>query len=195
MGGTKACGTCFRIPVGRTRFEKSRMAFRRKLQTEIETSRVMRRTTPLLLLSLASGLLFGCSADKSEVALTATVQGPSLEVQTSRVGADANGQFSLVMSLGEYASDATEVSLGSFSVQRDEKDLLSPLSLSGAMFPVNLGVGKRVALPLTFVESTEPSTGDDLCLAPVQIRGTLMDSLSNDHPTVAISGTFMPSCQ
>jgi len=155
----------------------------------------MRLTTPFLLLSLASSGLLGCSADKSEVALSATVQGPALEVQSSSVGADANGQFSLVMALGEYASDPTEVKLGSFSVQRDEKDLLSPLSLSGATFPVNLGVGKRVTLPLTFTESTEPSTGDDLCTAPVQIRGTLMDSLSNDHPTVAVSGTFMPSCQ
>lgn len=155
----------------------------------------MRPTTAVFLLSLASGFVFGCSADKSQVALTATVQGPSLEVQTSNVGADANGQFSLVMSLGEYASDSTEVSLGAFSVQRDEKDLLPPLSLKGAMFPVTLGVGKRVALPLSFAESTDPSKGDDLCLAPVQIRGTLMDSLSNDHPTVAVSGTFMPSCQ
>jgi len=171
------------------------MAFRRNFQIEIETRRAMRLATPLFLLSLASGLLFGCSADKSQVALTATVQGPSMEVQTSNVGADANGQFSLVMTLGEYASDPTEVSLGSFSVQRDEKDLLPSLSISGAMFPVNLGVGKRVALPLTFVKSTDPSKGDDLCLAPVQIRGTLMDSLSNDHPTVAVSGTFMPSCQ
>ena len=171
------------------------MAFRRNLQTEIETGSVMRFSTPHSPLLLAAALLFGCSADKSEVALTATVQGPSMEVQSSGVGADANGQFSLVMSLGEYASDATEVSLGSFSVQRDEKDLLSSLSISGAMFPVSLGVGKRVALPLTFTKSTDPSKGDDLCLAPVQIRGTLMDSLSNDHPTVAVSATFMPSCQ
>jgi hypothetical protein len=171
------------------------MAFRRNLHIEIETDRAMRFSIPRSPLLLTSALLFGCSADKSEVALSATVQGPSLEVQSSSVGADANGEFSLVMALGEYASDATEVSLGSFSVQRDEKDLLSSLSLSGAVFPVSLGVGKRVTLPLTFTKSTEPSKGDDLCLAPVQIRGTLMDSLSNDHPTVAVSATFMPSCQ
>ena len=150
-----------------------------------------------LLISLllgASALLFGCSGDKSQVALTANLQAPELEVQTSSIAADANGQFSLVMELGEYASDATEVKLGSFSVQRDEKDLLPSLGLSGATFPVSLGVGKRVVLPLTFLESTKPSTGDDLCQAPVQIRGTLMDSLSNDHPTIAVSSTFMPSC-
>jgi hypothetical protein len=170
------------------------MAFRRNLQTEIEIPTAMRFFSTLSLLLSAPGLLLGCSADKSQVALTATVQSPALEVQTSTVGADANGQFSLVMALGEYASDATDVSLGSFSVQRDEKDLLSALVLNGANFPVSLGVGKRVTLPLTFVESTEPSTGDDICQAPVQIRGTLMDTLSNDHPTVAVSATFMPSC-
>lgn len=184
----------FRNPVGRTRFGKSRMAFGRNLQTELEPRLAMRFTILTSLLLPAWGLLFGCSADKSQVALTATVQAPELEVQTSSVGADATGQFSLVMALGEYASDATEVKLGSFSIQRDEKDLLSPLGLSGAMFPVSLDVGKRVTLPLTFIESTKPSTGDALCQAPVQIRGTLMDSLSNDHPTVAVSGTFMPSC-
>ena len=155
----------------------------------------MRFFLPLSLLLSASGLLLGCSADKSQVALTATVQAPALEVQTSSVGADANGQFSLVMALGEYASDGTEVSLGTFSVQRDEKDLLSSLMLSGANFPVQLAVGKRVTLPLTFMDSTEPSTGDDLCQAPVQIYGTLTDTLSNKHPTAAVSATFMPSCQ
>ncbi len=147
-----------------------------------------------MLFSASLGAL-GCSADKSQVALTATVQTPALDVEMSSVGADASGTFSLVMALGEYASDPTEVKLGAFSVQRDDKELLSPLALSGATFPVSLGVGKRVTLPLTFTESTEPSTGTDLCQAPVQIRGTLMDSLSNDHPTVAVSATFMPSCQ
>jgi len=148
-----------------------------------------------LLLFSCTGLLLGCSADKSQVALTAAVQTPELAVQMSSLAADASGGFSLVMSLGEYASDATEVSLGSFSVQRDAKELLAPLSLDGATFPVSLGVGKRVTLPLTFVATTEPSTGVDLCQGPVHIRGTLLDSLSNDHPTTAVSATFTPSCQ
>ncbi len=155
----------------------------------------MRRSLTFFFLLSGSALVFGCSADKSEVALTATVQAPALEVQMSSVAADATGGFNLVMSLGEYASDATEVSLGSFSVQRDEKDLLTPLGLSGATFPVSLGVGKRVTLPLTFAETTEPATGADLCQGPVQIRGTLMDTLSNDHPTTAVSVTFIPVCK
>ncbi|HEV8549895.1 MAG TPA: hypothetical protein VGQ57_12720 [Polyangiaceae bacterium] len=147
-------------------------------------------------LCLCSAVLatLGCSGDKSQVALSASVQQPMLSVDSSSVGADANGGFSLVMQLGDYASDPTEVSLGSFSIQRDEKDLLTPLSLAGGTFPVSLGVGKKVMLPMTFTESTEPSVATDLCQAPVQIRGTLMDTLSNDHPTVAVSATFTPTC-
>jgi hypothetical protein len=148
----------------------------------------------LLPFALTAYFAFGCSADKSEVALTAAVQAPELAVNTSSVGADATGKFSLVLELGDYASDATEVSLGSFSVQRNDQDLLTALSLNGARFPLSLGVGKRATLPLTFSESTEPTTGDDLCQAPVQIRGTLTDTLSNEHPTIAVSETFMPIC-
>jgi hypothetical protein len=155
----------------------------------------MRRSIPYFLLLSGAASLFGCAADKSQLALSAAVQAPALDVQMGSLAADANGAFSLVMSLGEYASDTTEVSLGSFSVQRDDKELLAPLSLAGATFPVSLGVGKRVSLPLTFTATTEPSTGTDLCQGPVHIRGTLMDSLSNDHPTVAVSATFMPKCE
>jgi hypothetical protein len=155
----------------------------------------MRRSIPCFLLLFGAGPLFGCSADKSQLALSATVQAPALDVQMGSLAADANGAFSLVMSLGEYASDTTEVSLGSFSVQRDDKELLARLSLAGATFPVSLGVGKRVSLPLTFTATTAPSTGTDLCQGPVHIRGTLMDSLSDDHPTVAVSATFMPQCE
>lgn len=169
------------------------MASARNFQPQNE-ARSMRRSIPFFLVLFGAGLLGACSADKSEVALSATVQTPALAVQMSSLAADATGGFNLVMSLGEYASDATEVSLGSFSVQRDEKDLLTPLSLAGATFPVSLGVGKRVTLPLTFTETTEPSKGADLCQGPVQIRGTLMDSLSNEHPTTAVSATFMPAC-
>ncbi len=169
------------------------MGFAANVQID-RTPDVMRVKIPVLTLLFGSLWGLGCAADKSQVALTATVQEPALAVSTSKVGADATGGFRLVMSLGEYASEATEVSLGSFSVQRGEQELLSPLSLSGATFPVSLGIGKRVTLPLTFNESADPGIGNDLCLAPVQIRGTLLDSLSNDHPTVAVSATFMPSC-
>jgi hypothetical protein len=135
-----------------------------------------------------------CSGDKSLVAMSATVESPTLTVESSALGADATGGFVLVLALGEYATEATEVSLGSFSLQRGGVELLSPLSLSGANFPVTLGVGKTITLPLTFDASTEPAVADALCQGTVEIVGTLKDSLSNNHPTPVRSPAFAASC-
>jgi hypothetical protein len=139
-------------------------------------------------------LTSACSGDKSLVALTAQVDVPVLGVQTSSVGADATGSFSLAMELGQYASADTQVSLGTFSIQRDGVDLLTPLSLAGATFPVTLGVGKKVMLPLTFDASTAPEIGTAICQGPVEVRGTLTDSLSNNHPTTVTSEVFAATC-
>jgi len=147
-----------------------------------------------LLSSAILSLVCGCSGDKSLVALSAHVDGPSLAVQSSTVGADVTGGFSLTMALGEYASADTQVSLGTFSVERDDSELLSPLALSGAKFPVLLGVGKTITLPLTFDVSTDPSVADAICQDTVQLRGTLTDSLSHDHPTVVTSAAFLAMC-
>ena len=147
-----------------------------------------------LIVSLLALVACACSGDKSLVALSAKVESPSLAVQSSAVGADAMGGFDLVMALGEYASEETKVSLGSFSILRDDAELLSPLSLDGAMFPVSLGVGKKITLPLTFDVSTEPAIADELCQGGLVLEGTLMDTLSNNHPTPVKSPPFSASC-
>jgi len=139
-------------------------------------------------------LTFACSADESTVALSASIDEPTLRVQTSSVGADATGGFSLAMELGEYASEDTKVSLGTFSIQGGGVDLITPLSLAGATFPVSLGVGKKVMLPLTFDASTDPSVAATVCAGPVIVRGTLTDTLSNNHPTVVTSAPFAAQC-
>jgi hypothetical protein len=145
------------------------------------------------LLSVLS-LTLACSADKSVVALSASIDQPALSVQASSVGADVTGGFSLAMALGEYASEDTKVSLGTFSIQSGGVDLISSLSLSGATFPVSLGVGKKVMLPLTFEASTEPGVAATVCGGPIAIRGTLTDTLSDNHPTVVTSGDFSARC-
>ena len=154
----------------------------------------MRLSSFVRVLSLVPVTL-ACSADKSTIALSASIDEPALNVQTSSVGADATGGFSLAMELGEYASEDTKVSLGSFSIQGGGVDLIAPLSLSGATFPVSLGVGKKVMLPLTFDASTEPDVAATVCSGPVVVRGTLTDTLSNNHPTVVTSSTFTAHCQ
>jgi hypothetical protein len=146
-------------------------------------------------LVIISLLAAGCGGDKSLVALSARVDQPTLTAESSSVGADISGGFSLGMALGEYAADDTMVALGTFSVARDGMDLLSPLALAGAKFPVSLGVGKKVTLPLTFTANAEPSMADDICQAPVVLRGTLTDSLSNEHPTDVESAPFSATCQ
>lgn len=139
-------------------------------------------------------LTCACSASKSDIALTARVDSPTLALQSSSVGADAMGGFSLAMELGSYASGDTLVSLGTFSIQRDNVDLLTPLSLAGATFPVSLGVGKKVMLPLTFTASTDPATATTLCQGPIVVAGTLTDTLSNNHPTPVTSAEFTAQC-
>jgi hypothetical protein len=139
-------------------------------------------------------LTAACSVENSSAALSGRVDGPSLQVQSSTVVADLSGAFSLQMQLGDYAAQDTEVSLGAFSIQRDGAELVSPLSLAGATFPVALGVGKKVMLPMTFKASIDPSVATELCAGPLQVFGTLTDSASDNHPTTVTSGDFSPAC-
>ncbi len=139
-------------------------------------------------------LTLACSVENGSAALSGRVDGPSLEVKSSSVGADLTGAFSLQIELGDYASQDTEVSLGSFSLQRDDMELVSPLSLAGATFPVSLGVGKKVMLPMTFKASADPSVATEICAGPLQVLGTLTDSASNGHPTTVKSGDFSATC-
>lgn len=148
---------------------------------------------PFWLLAVPA-LTLACSTENTSAALSGRVDGPSLEVTSSTVGADASGSFSLEMELGDYASNDTEVSLGSFALERDGTELLSPLSLAGATFPVALGVGKKVMLPMTFKATIDPTVATTICAGPVQMQGTLTDSASNNHPTVIDSGDFSASC-
>jgi hypothetical protein len=153
----------------------------------------MRLTSVASVLGVLS-LTCACSASKSDIALTARIDAPSLTVQSSNVGADAMGGLSLALELGSYASGDTLVSLGTFSIQRDNVELLTPLSLAGATFPVSLGVGKKVMLPLTFEASTDSDTATAICQGPVVIAGSVRDTLSDNHPTQVTSGEFTAQC-
>ena len=143
---------------------------------------------------VVQALPLACSVDNSTAALSGRVDGPTLAIQSSSVGADAMGGFSLQMELGDYASEDTEVSLGTFAIQRDGTELLAPLSLAGATFPVSLGVGKKVMLPLTFSATLDPSVATSICSAPVEVQGTLTDSASKNQPTIVTSTDFSASC-
>ena len=110
------------------------------------------------------------------------------------MGADATGSFSLQIALGDYASSDSQVSLGTFSIQRGDTELMSPLSLAGATFPVSLGVGKKVMLPMTFTASVDPSAAMTICEAPVLVQGTLLDSQNAGQPLLVTSSDFSATC-
>lgn len=181
----------FERPLESTPKSQSRMPERARVYFRTLASSAMRLT---LLLLLVPALTLGCSVDNSSAALSGHIDGPTLDVQSSSVGGDATGTFSLQIELGDYASSDTQVSLGTFSIQRGDTELLAPLSLAGATFPVSLGVGQKVMLPMTFTGTVDASSASALCDGTVQLQGTLTDSLSDNHPTILTSSDFSASC-
>jgi hypothetical protein len=151
-------------------------------------------TRVLLVLVGLSGLWLGGCASKGSVAVSMEIREPRLQVESSAVGADAAGGFSLRLALGEEAPEATEVALGTFSLQRVSTQLLGPLSLSGATFPVRLGIGEEKTFALTFAESAELSVADALCDGRLSLLGAISDSASGDQPTSIQSAEFSADC-
>jgi hypothetical protein len=145
-----------------------------------------------LILSLTVGL--PACGSKGSVALSALVSEPRVEVESSSVGSDVSGSFRLELSLGEYAEDSTSVALGSFSIQRDGVDVLAPLALAGQAFPVVLAPGATQSYPMTFLQSTDPDTGDSLCEGDLELAGSFTDSLNDDRPTTVRTSAFEPIC-
>jgi hypothetical protein len=149
------------------------------------------RSSGLLLLALLA--LAGCGSE-GVASLAGSIEKPTLEVDRSVLGGDVSGGFELMFVLGDYASGPTEVSLGAFVLERDGMEVLSPLPLSGATFPVTVGVGETKRIPLTFETTAELSVADSLCAGPSTIRGSVSDSLGKNRPTTLTSSTVTPSC-
>jgi hypothetical protein len=142
----------------------------------------------------------GC-ADRSIISLSAAIEAPSVEVTKGTLGSEVGGAFDLRMSLGSKASEATQVSLGSFAIVRasDSSGLVDPLAVtaSGVTFPVTIAPGKTVVVPFQ-IGGTGLLTiaqGDALCAEPVQIIGAVTDTLGGDHTTSLRTNSVTPSCQ
>jgi hypothetical protein len=151
-------------------------------------------TRVLLVLAGLSALSLAACGSKGSVAVSMEITAPRLEVVSSAVGADASGGFTLRLALGEEAPEATEIALGTFSLQRGSTQLLAPLPLSGATFPVRLAVGEQKTFALTFADGTEPSVADTLCDGPLSVLGAVSDSASGDQPTSIQSPEFSADC-
>lgn len=151
-------------------------------------------TRALMVLTGLSGLLLCGCGSKGSVGISMEIAAPRLTVESSALASDAAGRFTLRLALGEEAPGGTDVALGTFALQRGSTQLLGPLSLSGASFPVYLDVGEEKTFTLTFLASAEPSVADALCDGPLSVLGAVSDSASGDQPTSIQSALFSAEC-
>jgi hypothetical protein len=143
----------------------------------------------------ALGLLASC-VDEEGVLLSAKLESPAVTVNASSLVTEVTGDFEIHLLLGDRASDSTTVELGTFSLQRNGDVLLNPLEIATSPeFPVTVGVGgsKDVHVTIDHPEA-EAELGDELCGGPLEIVGTLTDSLGDDRPVTLSSGPVQPTC-
>jgi hypothetical protein len=140
--------------------------------------------------------LFTLSACGSEgvASLAGTIERPSVSVNRSVLAGEVTGGFELVLVLGEYAGGPTEVSLGSFAIERSGTVLLPALALSGATFPVTVAVGQTRRIPLALDMTAELDVADAICEGPITFLGSVSDTLGKNRPTTLTSSEATPVC-
>lgn len=146
-----------------------------------------------VLLALCSGCV-----EEDTASLEASVEDPSLELEASALVTDASGGFTLLLELGSYAPDATEVSLGAFTLSRSGDDLFGPVPLSASReFPLSVGVGKsvRVTLELEPGTSATAQEADAMCSGPLSFVGSVSDTLGQNKPIRVESAAFEATCE
>lgn len=142
-----------------------------------------------LALALVVGLAIpvaGCGS-KQSVSLEAHIDGASLSVKDGTLGTQLGGGFTLVLKLGDYASQGTKVTVQSFSVVgADSNDTVLPsLQVGPDPGTVDVGVGQTKNVVFTVGGSKLLSSADKakLCAGPVVIAGTVTDTLGGGHST------------
>jgi hypothetical protein len=148
-------------------------------------------------LVLPFALVCAACGSKGAVSLLANCEKPSLDVQQSALGSSLGGGFELVLELGEYAEESTEVSLGGFGLFRGDEELVSALPFSSSVdFPLSVGPGdsKRVVLSIESGDTYESGVADALCSGGIRYEGAVTDTLGGGKPTPAASAEFTPSC-
>lgn len=134
-----------------------------------------------LALALAAS---GCGS-KQSVSLDARIESASLSVTDVTLGTQLAGGFTLVLALGDYASEGTHVTVQSFSVVgADSNDtVLAPLQVGPDPGTVDVGVGQTRNIAFT-VDASKLLSSDDkakLCAGAVIITGTVTDTIGGGH--------------
>jgi len=153
----------------------------------------------VLVCCLLAGMSFGCGS-KENVSLSASLVNPSVGVSAFALGTELSGGFHLRLELGEQAPEATQVALGTFSLRRGQAEVVSALPLApegGVTFPLSIAVGEVRMVHMSFDSSSllEASEGDAICQGPLEIVGTVTDSLNAGKATTAQSPSVTPNCQ
>jgi hypothetical protein len=139
----------------------------------------------LTLLAVFS-LVCGCGG-KERVTVSASVHDAELSVEERTLGTFLAGRFQLLVTLGVNSPRSTTVTLESFSLVRssDQTELIAPLPLATPVSPFELAPGDEETTELTLDAADPIGQGmrDDLCAEPVQIRGTVTDTQSEERST------------
>lgn len=154
-------------------------------------------TARLVALFAAPLLLTGCP-EEDTASLEASVESPSLALEASALVTDASGGLTLELHLGSYASSATDVSLGSFTLTRAGDELFGPVPLAASHdFPVNVGVGKSVSVKLELEAGTTTTAeeAEALCDGPISFVGSVSDTLGGEKPIRVESVAFDADCE
>jgi hypothetical protein len=99
--------------------------------------------------------------------------------------------------VGSEASDDSTVSLETFALVRGGESLVAPLQATpqGVTFPlkVSKGQSKTVSFVIDSVGLLEAGTKDAICAGPVQVSGSVVDTLSGGERTPLSSSDVAPS--
>ena len=142
---------------------------------------------------LLPAFLLACSADASDVSLSASISNASIKV-TNSAFAGVEGGFRLDLSLGSYSNTSTQVTLGKFELQAESGAVLADLAdaTPEPMFPVELNKGESKQVVFTF-DGIGVDDRDAACAGRVRIVGSVMDSLKAGTVPVR-SGLITPDC-
>lgn len=139
----------------------------------------------------------GC-VEEDTASLGASVEDPSLALEASALVTDVSGGFTLMLELGSYASKATDVSLGAFSLSRAGDDVFGPVPLAASQeFPVTVGVGKSARVTLELEPGTSATTeeAEAMCSGPLSFVGSVSDTLGDNKPIRVESAAFEAQCE
>jgi hypothetical protein len=147
-------------------------------------------------LLLAVGLTSACGS-KGSVALSASIQKPSLAVEQLTLGTRLSGGFDLVLEVGPEAPEGSTVSVDKFGLMRADGSSLTSLAARPVqhVFPLRVDKGKLVSVPFVLEESELVASDVRLavCAEPVHIVGAVSDTLSGGSTTPVKSAAVSAS--